>query len=36
MSGEDWVEKAGENMKCMGGGEKMEETYGGGGVEHFT
>lgn len=36
MSGEDGAEEAGENMKCMGGGEATEETHGGGGVEHFT
>ncbi|TNN53272.1 hypothetical protein EYF80_036506 [Liparis tanakae] len=29
MSGDDGAEKAGENMKCMGGGEKMAETHGG-------
>lgn len=35
MSGEDGAEKAGENMKCMMGGKKMEEMHGGGGVERF-
>lgn len=34
MSREDGAEKAGEDMKCMGGGEKMEEAHGGGGVWH--
>lgn len=32
----DGTERAGENMKCMEGGEKMEETRGGGRVEFFT
>ena len=32
----DGAERAGENMKCMGGDEKMEETHGGVEVERFT
>ena len=32
----DGTERAGENMKCMEGGEKMEETRGGVEVEGLS